>query len=104
MLAEGPYELVSIFSSIQFIFVHSSILAIKYKFAQSKHKLKKSGNDSFKNVCVYIYIYIYLYLYVYYICMFISYIHIYIYIYIYIHIHYIYIYICVYISVSVYNI
>ena len=102
MLAEGPYELVSIFSSIQFIFVHSSILAIKYKFAQSKHKLKKSGNDSFKNVCVYIYIYIYLYLYVYYICMFISYIHIYIYIYI--HIHYIYIYICVYISVSVYNI
>ena len=102
MLAEGPYELVSIFSSIQFIFVHSSILAIKYKFAQSKHKLKKSGNDSFKNVCVYIYIYIYIYLYVYYICMFISYIHIYIYIYI--HIHYIYIYICVYISVSVYNI
>ena len=90
MLAEGPYELVSIFSSIQFIFVHSSILAIKYKFAQSKHKLKKSGNDSFKNVCVYIYIYIYLYLYVYYICMFISYIHIYIYIYthtLYIHIH-----------------
>ena len=96
MLAEGPYELVSIFSSIQFIFVHSSILAIKYKFAQSKHKLKKSGNDSFKNVCVYIYIYIYLYLYVYYICMFISYIHIYIYIYIYTHTLYIHIHMCVY--------
>ena len=96
MLAEGPYELVSIFSSIQFIFVHSSILAIKYKFAQSKHKLKKSGNDSFKNVCVYIYIYIYIYIYMYiiYVCLF----HIYIYIYIYIYTHtlYIHIHMCVY--------
>ena len=95
MLAEGPYELVSIFSSIQFIFVHSSILAIKYKFAQSKHKLKKSGNDSFKNVCVYIYIYIYIYIYMYiiYVCLF--HIYIYIYIYIYTYIIYTYTYVCI---------
>ena len=96
MLAEGPYELVSIFSSIQFIFVHSSILAIKYKFAQSKHKLKKSGNDSFKNVCVYIYIYIYIFIFICILYMYVYFIYTYIYIYIYTHTLYIHIHMCVY--------
>ena len=95
MLAEGPYELVSIFSSIQFIFVHSSILAIKYKFAQSKHKLKKSGNDSFKNVCVYIYIYIYIFIFICILYMYVYFIYTYIYIYIYTYIIYTYTYVCI---------